>query len=99
MKKKPVGKIIVIVWLALSTLYVVYGEYSRLANYVARSAYDQGFRDSLTQLVSEVNKCENPIPVTIDSQTVNLMGVECVQKAAMAQNMVEGGESSAPAEN
>lgn len=83
MKKVSISKIVLIVWLVFTTLYLVYGEYSRLTGFVAQTAYNQGYRDSATQLVAEVTKCQ-PVPITLGTQTVSVIGLECLQKAAEA---------------
>jgi len=79
-KKMPIpwGKVALIVWLTLTTLYVVFAEYSRLNMFVAQNAYNQGYRDSVTQLLAEVAKCQ-PVPVNFDGKTTQVIGLDCLQ--------------------
>lgn len=95
-KVSSVGKIVLIVWLVFTTLYLVYGEYSRLTNFVAQSAYNQGYRDSATQLVAEVSKCQ-PVPITLGTETVSIIGIECLQKAMGANPATADGGTDTPA--
>ena len=90
MKKISVSKIVLVVWLVFTTLYLVYGEYSRLTNFVAQNAYQQGYSDSVTRLVAEVTKCQ-PVPITVGTQTINVIGLECLQ-----QNPVDSASTPVP---
>ena len=66
-----------IAWLVLSTLYVLYGEYNRLNNFVAKSAYDRGLSDAVTEVIKQAQKCE-AFPVHISGQGVNLINTQCL---------------------
>jgi hypothetical protein len=86
-KKPPILKILLVLWLVFATLYVVYGEYNRLNFFVAQTAYNNGIRDSVAQIMVEASKCEQAIPLTIDTQTVEVISVECLNAQAPAENM------------
>lgn len=81
----PWGKVALIVWLTLTTLYVVFAEYSRLNMFVAQNAYNQGYRDSVTQLLAEVSKCQ-PVPVNFDGKTTQVIGLDCLQAPPAVAN-------------
>lgn len=76
-KKAPVLKIVLIVWIAFASLYVIYGEYNRLKVFVAQRAYTQGVTDSVIQLMQQSQTCQ-PIPVTAGEAKVNLINVDCL---------------------
>ncbi len=78
-KKVPVLKILFIAWIVFATLYVIYGEYSRLNLFVAQNAYNAGYQDSVAQLLNEVAKCQ-PVPITFGNQKVEVIGVACLQQ-------------------
>ena len=81
MKKSfPKLKIALIVWLVFATLYVVYGEYNRLNNFVAKQAYNRGLTDAVGEVLKQSQKCE-PFPVNIGDQGVELINLKCVQQA------------------
>lgn len=81
-KKFPVLKIILIVWLVFASLYVVYGEYQRLRVMVAQRAYNTGIRDAVNQLIQQSSDCSQPIPITADEKTVHLISIDCLQQSA-----------------
>lgn len=83
-KKPPVLKIILILWLVFATLYVVYGEYSRLNFFVAQNAYNAGIRDSVAQIMVEASDCEQAVPLTVDTETVEVISVACLNQQAPA---------------
>ena len=87
-KKIPVLKIILIVWLAFTSVYFVYGEYNRIKLYVAKVAYTRGFQDSVTQLMAEAAKCQ-PIPVQSDGQRVDLIALNCLTQPAETEESAE----------
>ena len=70
--------IIVLIWLIFATLYVVYGEYNRLNNYVAARAYNAGLQEAVTQIITESKKCQ-PIPVNVGELQATLINLECLQ--------------------
>lgn len=84
-KKIPVLKVVIIVWLVLSTCYVVYGEYTRLTVYVGQRAYNTGLRDAVNQLIEQSKTCQ-PIPVTSSDQKVSLISIECLKAPAEEAN-------------
>lgn len=90
-KKPIVLKVILIVWVIFTTLYLIYGEYSRLNNYVAQSAYKKGYQDSIMRLVSESSSCQ-PIPVGIGGQNVDFIALNCLTPPASEMPMVESEE-------
>ena len=80
-KKYPTSKIVLTVWIAFASLYVVYGEYGRLKVFVAQRAYNQGVTDSVTKLLSEAKNCQ-PIPVTAGDVKVEFIALECLKTPA-----------------
>ena len=80
-KKPPVLKVILIVWIIFASLYVVYGEYTRLNVLVAKRAYNSGLRDAVNQLIDEAQSCQ-PIPVTSGDRRVDLISLECLKPPA-----------------
>lgn len=80
-KKIPVLKIIMIVWLVLSTCYVIYGEYTRLNVYVAQRAYNMGLTEAVNQLITQAQTCQ-PVPVTSGDKKIQVISVECLKAPA-----------------
>lgn len=77
LKKIPVLKVIFIVWIIFASLYVVYGEYTRMKVMVAQRSYNKGIQDSVIQLMTEAAKCQ-PIPITAGGQSINLINLDCL---------------------
>jgi hypothetical protein len=76
-----VWRIILIVWIIFTTLYLIYGEYNRLANYVAKNAYNAGITTAVTQIIAESEKCQ-PVPINVDDKKATIINVSCLQKQA-----------------
>ncbi|MBN2087304.1 hypothetical protein JW758_03070 [Candidatus Peregrinibacteria bacterium] len=79
-----VGHIVLIVWLVFATLYVLYGEYNRLNNYVAARAYNAGISTAVTQIITESQKCQ-PVPVNVNELKASLVNLECLQQPEEAE--------------
>lgn len=84
----PKLRIALIIWLVFTTLYVLYGEYNRLNNFVAKGAYQRGLADAVTQVLKQSQKCE-PFPVNIGDQGVQLINLKCVQQASVPEGGAE----------
>ena len=80
-KRLPILKVILIVWIIFASLYVVYGEYSRLSVFVAKRSYNAGLRDAVNQLIDQAQTCQ-PIPVTSGERRVDLISLECLKEPA-----------------
>lgn len=76
-KKIPILKVILIVWIIFASIYVVYGEYTRMKIFVAQRSYNTGLRDAVTQLIQQAKTCQ-PIPVTAGEERVDLISLECL---------------------
>ena len=75
--KHPVGKVIVVVWILFSILYVGFTQYRYFANYVAGRAYEKGLQDAVVQVVKQAQGCK-AFPVTIGDQGVQLINIACL---------------------
>lgn len=78
LKKYPLPRIILIIWIVFASLYVAYGEYKRLTVYVAQTSYTRGVTDSVAKLMQESQKCQ-PIPVTAGDQKIELIALNCLK--------------------
>jgi len=76
-----IWRIVLIVWVVFTTLYLVYGEYNRLANYVAKNAYNQGLTTAVTQIITESEKCQ-PIPINVNDKKATLINIDCLKQPA-----------------
>ena len=79
---KSCGKwhIVLAIWLIFATIYVIYGEYNRLNNYVAAQAYNSGVRAAVNRIIDESANCQ-PLPINIDDKKATLISVDCLQKS------------------
>ncbi len=83
----PVLKIVLIVWVAFSVLYVGYTQYQYFTKVVASSAYQHGLSEAVMQVIQQAQKCD-PFQVQIDGRGVYLLNADCVknQPAAAPSN-------------
>ncbi|MBU1017808.1 hypothetical protein KKA33_02145 [Patescibacteria group bacterium] len=77
--KHPVGKIIVIIWVVFSILYVGYTQYRYFQTFIANRAYETGLKDAVTQVIQKAQECK-AFPVTIGDQGVQLINIACLQQ-------------------
>jgi len=85
-KDRPVLKIVIIVWIIFSVLYVGYTQYQYLVNYVGQNAYQKGLTDAVAQVIQQAQGCKS-FPVTIGNQGVILIDATC-----NAQNGAQTGQ-------
>ncbi|MFH0838242.1 MAG: hypothetical protein V1880_03175 [Patescibacteria group bacterium] len=81
----PILKVIVIIWIAFASLYVVYNEYNNFKVLVAQRAYNTGLRDAVNKLIQQAQTC-NPIPVTSGEQRVDLISMSCLNASDKKAN-------------
>jgi hypothetical protein len=83
--KHPVGKIILVVWLIFSILYVGLSQYQYWRNVVARNAYERGLQDAVVEVMRQAQEC-NAFPVTLGDQGVQLVNIACLQQPEEESN-------------
>lgn len=75
--------VVLIVLLVLAIGYIVYDRYSNYQSQKQLSVYQQGaqfgYQQAILQLMQNAPTCQ-PIPVTYNNQTVNLIAVECLKR-------------------
>jgi hypothetical protein len=79
-KKFPLFKTVLIIWIVFASLYVIYGEYTRINVMVAQRSYNTGLRDAVNQLIQQAQTCQ-PIPVTSGEQRVDLIALSCLNQS------------------
>ena len=84
--KKVIITVIVLSMLLLGAVgYIGYGFYSdvklqgEIEIYQGGAQY--GYELALSQLFQQASSCE-PVPVTYNNQTINMIAVECLQQSA-----------------
>jgi hypothetical protein len=85
MKNRPVLKIVLIVWVVFSVLYIGYTQYNYFTSYVAQSSYEKGISDAVTQVLQQSQKCQ-PFPVNMGNNKVQLINIDCLKQQAPAAN-------------
>jgi len=73
---RPVLKIVLIVWVLFSILYVGYTQYKYFTAYVAQTSYQKGLSDAVAQVIQQAQACK-AFPVTMGDQGVNLISTAC----------------------
>lgn len=77
-RKNIASKVILVTWLVFSILYVLKGEYNRLQNVVAKTAFERGVSTAATQIIEQSKACK-PLPISAGEARVELINVECLQ--------------------
>jgi len=79
-RKLPLLKILLILWLVFSVLYVGYNEWSRFKNFVMQRSYSQGVADAVNQVLEEAKTCK-AFPINLGENKANLVNVDCLKQA------------------
>ncbi len=82
--KFPVKKIILIVWVAFSILYVAYNEWTRFSAYVMQQSYSRGIQDAVGKVLEESKNCKG-FPINLGDKSVTLVNVECLKQVPQAE--------------
>ncbi len=82
--KVSVKKIILIVWVVFSILYVAYNEWSRFSTFVMQQSYSRGIQDAIGKVLEESKNCKG-FPINLGDKSVTLVNVECLKQAPQAE--------------
>lgn len=74
MKSYSVTKIILMVWIVFSVVYIALAEWQRFKVFI----YDRGVTEAVARVIEQAQRCQ-PFPVYADGVTVNLVNVDCLQ--------------------
>lgn len=77
--KFPAKKLILILWVAFSILYVGYNEWVRFRVLVMQNAYNQGVGDAVAKVLDESKNCKG-FPVNLGDKNATLVNVECLKQ-------------------
>jgi hypothetical protein len=79
LKKISVSKIILILWVAFSILYVAWNEWTRFKVYVMQSSYNQGVGDAVAKVIDESKACK-AFPINVGDLTATILNVDCLKQ-------------------
>lgn len=82
--KQDILKILTIMWFVAATGYVAYDQYLGYKVRGMQAAYQQGYADSVAQLIGEAekNQCQ-PFEVKKDDKKIQLVNGQCLQQAQL----------------
>lgn len=83
-KRLPVFRIILIVWVSFSVLYVAYNEWNRFRVYMMQRSYSRGVEDAVSKVLEESKNCKG-FPVNLGQTSVTLVNVECLKQQPQAE--------------
>ena len=84
MKKIPVLKIILILWLVFSVLYVGWNEWTRFKVAVMQNSYNRGIEDAVAKVITESKACK-AFPINIGESKATLVNVDCLKQPDQEQ--------------
>ena len=76
---------ILVVLLLVAVGYIGYAKYQNWNYNRQLDAYQQGEQNALLYIAQQVSACQQPLPLTVQNQTFNLVAVECLQQQPTAQ--------------
>ena len=71
--KHPILKIVLIVWVVFSIIYVGWSQYNYFRNFV----YQKGLTDAVTEVIRQGQECK-AFPVALEGQGVQLINIACL---------------------
>lgn len=78
--KKIVVWFLISFWIIFSIGYIGFDQWRDFQGSRIQQAYELGRNDTVRALISEVSKCEQPVPVFADDSRINVVAVECIQE-------------------
>lgn len=83
MKKNMAKKLLIILWLLVTTLYTIYGVYS----YFKYRVYEAGGKAAIVRVVSDVvsKQCSESTQLFAGNTTVNLIDISCLQQTSNSE--------------
>lgn len=76
--KQDIAKTALVVWLMISTLYVLYDLYDNYRVKGTQAAYKQGYADSVADVITKVGDADcQPIEIRKEDRSVEVMAAEC----------------------
>ena len=83
LRKISVLKIIVVLWIIFSALYIVYNEWGRFKATVMQASYNRGVEDAVAKVIDEAKACK-AFPVNVGEAKVTLVSVDCLKQPSEA---------------
>lgn len=71
--KQRIGVFLIVVWVLFSAGYILRDQWLRFSNERIKTAYQQGFADSIHQVMAQSGKCD---PITVYEGEIQLMLIE-----------------------
>jgi hypothetical protein len=78
-RKILIPKIILILWVAFSILYVGWNEWTRFKVEVMQNSYNQGVGDAVAKVIDESKACKT-FPVNVGDLKATLVNVDCLKQ-------------------
>ena len=87
MKKSFAKKLLIILWLIITTVYTVYGIYS----YFKYSVYQAGVNNAVIQIVNDVisKDCREATQLSTGNTRIALIDVSCLQQVTPEQEATQ----------
>lgn len=80
-KKIPIARIIIGIWLVVTTIYMVWGLWGDFSMYIMQRSYTAGQTDAINALILQAqDKNCKPFSVFSGKQTVDIINVACLQE-------------------
>ena len=80
MTKNKVLIIIVIVWTVFAGGYMGKKQWQKAKFKKVQVAYQEGFAETIRELMARTDDCEKPVPISNGEVTANVVSMECLQQ-------------------
>ena len=87
-KSLSTKKVILIVWIIFSILYVLYGEWNRFKTVVIDNSIQRGQASAVLQVIQQAQECK-AFQIFAGEQKVQLINVDCLQQSDDASESTE----------
>lgn len=76
---------VVILWGIFAIWYVANDQWQDFQVREMKESYQLGKSDTIKMIIDQTSTCQQQVPINYDDRTVNLVSVECLQKAQVQQ--------------
>lgn len=85
MKKTKILIIIAIVWTVFAGGYMCRKQWQAMKTKKVQAAYQEGFAETIRELMSRTDDCTTPVPVSNGQITANVVSMECLQQKSITE--------------
>ena len=89
MEKQTIIILLLLVLLVGAGGYIGYSQYKGIQGMYMQQGAAAGYQQAILDIANGVATCTQPVPLRIQNITINIVAVECLQRAAQQQQAAQ----------